>query len=58
LIEMAQRADSLRVQAAEFRRLAKTFATPELRDRLEKLAQQCERVADDIERAVDRPKAC
>ncbi len=55
---MPQRANVLREQAAEFRRLARTFMTPELRERLEKLAEQCDRVADDIERGVERPKAC
>ena len=55
---MPQRANVLREQAAEFRRLARTFTTPDLRDRLEKLAEQCDRVAEDIERGLDRPKAC
>lgn len=55
---MAHRANVLREQAAEFRRLAHTFQSPELRERLEKLAEQCDRVAEDIERSVDRPKAC
>ena len=55
---MADRANVLREQAAQFRRLAATFVSPDLRDRLEKLAEQCERVADDIESAIKRPRAC
>jgi hypothetical protein len=55
---MPERANVLREQAAEFRRLARTFTSPDLRERLEKLAEQCDRVADDIEHRVDRPKAC
>jgi hypothetical protein len=50
---MAQRAEMLREQAAEFRRLAGTFRSDEMRDRLEGLAKQCERIADDIERRIN-----
>jgi hypothetical protein len=48
---MTTRADVLRQQAAEFRKLAASSGNaPELRARLEALAEQCERIAAEIER--------
>jgi hypothetical protein len=50
---MSQNAAQLRQQAAEFRRLASSFSTLEMRKRLFDLAETCDRIANDIERAVN-----
>ena len=49
---MSQRAITLRQQAAEYRRLATTFQSPEMRDQLLALANQCERIAQEIDRSI------
>ena len=49
---MSQRAVILREQAAEFRRLASTFNGAEMRNSLSDLANQCEQIAEEIERRI------
>ena len=50
---MPERAESLRERAAEFRKIIRTLNSPEMRQTLEGMARQCERLADEIERTTD-----
>ena len=54
----SKRAQVLRKQAAEFRKLARTFSSAEMRERLEALADQCELIADDIDRGTSAGGEC
>jgi len=53
---MTERAEILRARAVEFRRLAKTNGnSADLTERLIGLADQCDRLAADIERGMTSP---
>lgn len=45
-----ERLTLLREHAGDFRKLARSFETPQVRDQLLSIAELCERLADSIER--------